>query len=100
ALDPVDCDMIAMCHIFEFEENGKRKQLKSFMVHEGADAKYTAMSATVGLPMALAVPYILDGKWENKGVIWPLDQEVFHPILNQLSELGVHFIEEENELAD
>jgi len=48
----------------------------------------------------LAVPYILDGKWENKGVIWPLDQEVYHPILNQLSELGVHFIEEENELED
>ncbi len=100
ALDPMDCDMIAMCHIFEFEENGKKKQLRSFMVHEGADAKYTAMSATVGLPMALAVPYILNDVWKSKGVIWPVDQEVYNPILNQLSELGVHFIEEEIELAN
>jgi saccharopine dehydrogenase-like NADP-dependent oxidoreductase len=100
ALDPMDRDMIAMCHIFEFVENGKSKKLMSFMVNEGTDAKHTAMSATVGLPMALSVPYILNGAWKNKGVLWPLHPEVFHPILNELSSLGVHFFEEEFEIND
>jgi saccharopine dehydrogenase (NADP+, L-glutamate forming) len=98
ALDPQDRDMIAMYHIFEFEEYGKSKKLISYMVNEGADAKHTAMSATVGLPMALSVPYILNGSWKNRGVLWPLYPEIFHPILNELSNLGVHFIEQEIEI--
>jgi len=98
ALDPMDRDMIAMCHIFEFEENGKRKKIVSHMIKEGDDAKRTAMSATVGLPMALSVPFILDGKWESKGVIWPLHPEIYQPILAELSNLGIHFIEQEFEL--
>ncbi len=98
ALDPQDRDMIAMCHIFEFEENGQSKKLMSFMVNEGQDAKHTAMSATVGLPMALSVPYILDGVWKNKGVVWPLHAEIYETILSALSELGVHFLEQEFEV--
>jgi saccharopine dehydrogenase-like NADP-dependent oxidoreductase len=98
ALDPKDRDMIAMCHLFEYELNQKKYRLQSSMVLEGDHSPYTAMSATVGLPMAIAVKHILLNKWKMRGVILPVHPEIYEPILEELGSHQIVFEEEIMEL--
>lgn len=93
-LAPQDRDMIVMVHQFEYKMEGKTYRLQSNMVQEGQDAVHTAMSATVGWPMAIAVKKILQGHWpELTGVHIPISPEVYNPILEELEELGLKFNE-------
>ena len=60
---------------------------------------YTAMSNTVGLPVAIAAKLILEGKITLRGVTLPIQPEVYVPILDELSELGIRFTEKEIRLS-
>ena len=92
-LQPEDKDMIVMYHKFGYELNGERKQIDSKMVSIGDDQTYTAMSKTVGLPLAMAAILILNGKIKTLGVQLPINKEVYEPILKELEEFGVIFNE-------
>lgn len=94
-LQPEDKDMIVMYHKFGYEWNGTRKQIDSKMVCLGDDQTYTAMSKTVGLPVAMAAIQILNGKIKTPGVQLPINKEVYEPILKELEEFGVIFNETE-----
>src|SRR5690606_10589145 len=61
-LQPDDKDMIVMYHKFGYEINGEKKQIDSKLVVLGENQTYTAMSKTVGLPVAIAALRILNGK--------------------------------------
>ncbi len=97
-LSPNDCDMLVMCHLFDYELEGKKYRLQSNMVMEGEDASNTAMSATVGLPMAMSVPYILNGIWEDRGVIIPVRRHIYQALLAELKTKGIEFHEQINEI--
>ena len=56
------------------------------------------MAKTVGFPLGVATKLLLQGKIEARGVVIPITPEFYEPILNELDELGFHFIEEEIEL--
>ncbi|MCC7521612.1 MAG: saccharopine dehydrogenase NADP-binding domain-containing protein [Flavobacteriaceae bacterium] len=94
-LKPEDKDMIVMLHKFGFELNGVKKQIESSMVVIGRDQVYTAMSDTVGLPVAMATLKILNKQITKPGVQIPINQEVYEPILEELKEYGVVFTEKE-----
>ncbi|HEX8269959.1 MAG TPA: saccharopine dehydrogenase C-terminal domain-containing protein [Flavobacterium sp.] len=94
-LQPDDKDMIVMYHKFGYEINGTQKQIDSKMVCIGDDQTYTAMAKTVGLPVAMATLQILNGNITKPGVQLPLSKEIYLPILKELEEFGVHFIEKE-----
>jgi saccharopine dehydrogenase-like NADP-dependent oxidoreductase len=94
-LQPREKDMIVMYHKFGYELNGNKLQIDSKMVCIGEDQKYTAMSKTVGLPVAMATLLILNGKIKTPGVQLPIREEVYLPILKELEEYGVVFKEEE-----
>lgn len=94
ALEPDDKDMIVMYHKFGYELNGEKKQIDSKMVCIGEDQTYTAMSKTVGLPVAIATLLILNGKITTPGVQLPIKKEVYEPILKELEEYGVIFNEQ------
>jgi len=94
-LDPADKDMLVMYHEFVFEINGIKKRITSHMVNIGEDHVYTSMSNTVGLPAAICAKMILNGTLLAKGVQLPIKPEVYNPILNELEDLGICFIEEE-----
>ncbi len=98
-LDHEDKDMIVMQHKFEYELNGQRKRITSSLVVEGTDNIHTAMSITVGVPVAIAVKMILTGHIKETGVKIPLNKEIYKPILKELEDYGIKFIEEE-ELVD
>ena len=96
-LDKDDKDMIIMQHRFEVAFGDKKKTILSTMAVEGTDQTHTAMSKTVGYPVAIACKLILAGQIKASGVKLPLDSVIYEPILKELTTLGIQFIEEELE---
>ncbi|MGB5237644.1 MAG: saccharopine dehydrogenase family protein [Flavobacteriaceae bacterium] len=88
-----DKDMIVMYHKFGYELKGEKYQLDSNMVVIGENRTHTAMSKTVGLPVAMAALQILNGKITTPGVQIPIHEEVYTPILQQLFDYGIIFHE-------
>lgn len=88
-------DMIVMYHKFGYELNGEKKQIDANMVVIGENRAYTAMSKTVGLPVAMATLQILNGKITTPGVQIPIQKEVYKPILEELKAHGIRFKEYE-----
>ena len=71
-LESGDKDMIVMQHLLEYNIDGQNKELKSSLVFKGIDDLNTAMSMTVGLPVAIASELILNDKISIKGVVVPI----------------------------
>jgi len=94
-LEADDKDMIVMQHQFDFEKEGIHKKRFSTMVCIGEDTKNTAMSLTVGLPLAMVARRILEGTYQDKGVQLPIHPEVYNPVLEELTSYGIRFLEEE-----
>lgn len=94
-IDDTDLDMIVMWHKFDFIENGRPKQIQSHMVAIGEDQVNTAMSKTVGLPMAIAAKMLLKGELKLTGTHIPTRAEIYEPVLAELQELGFDFQERE-----
>lgn len=99
SLEPEDKDMIVMQHVFQFiDRNDIKKQIKSSLVVFGDDQVNTAMAKTVGTPVAIATKLLLTNKINLKGVHIPTIKELYEPILDELKNYGIEFIEEEIEL--
>lgn len=64
------------------------------MIDYGVPNGETAMAKTVGLPAAMATELILDNKIHDRGVLRPISPDVYLPILDQLEEQGVRFVEQ------
>jgi len=94
-LNEDDKDMIVMWHKFNYMDNGHPKEIQSHMVAIGDDAVNTAMSKTVGLPLAITAKLILQGKIQTKGVSIPTKKEIYSPILKELESMGFEFSERE-----
>lgn len=94
-LDPGDRDMIVMQHQFDFMKEGIHKKRFSTMVYIGEDTRHTAMSMTVGLPLAMTARRILEGSFSGKGVQIPIHSEIYDPVLGELKEYDIRFVEEE-----
>jgi saccharopine dehydrogenase-like NADP-dependent oxidoreductase len=57
------------------------------------DAEHTAMSKTVGLPVAISARLLLEGKMKFDGVQLPISPDIYTPILKELDKNGVVFNE-------
>ena len=95
SLKEEDKDMIVMWHKFVYILHGEHKEINSHMVAIGEDQTYTAMSNTVGLPAAICAKMILNGTIQSKGVQLPIVKEIYTPILKELEEYNIRFIEKE-----
>ena len=91
---PDDRDLVVMWHRFEYELNGQMHEITSSLVLEGRDSTFTAMSDTVGWPMALAAEAILTGKFTRTGVEVPLHRDYYDVLMPGLESMGVQFKEE------
>ncbi|MBL1279890.1 MAG: saccharopine dehydrogenase NADP-binding domain-containing protein [Fluviicola sp.] len=94
-LDPEDKDMLVMWHKFNYLLNGKEHEITSHMINIGEDQVYTSMSNTVGLPAAICGKMILNDVIKAKGVTLPTNENIYLPILKELDEYGISFIEKE-----
>ena len=61
----------------------------SILVAYGEVGDNSAMSRTVGLPLAAAILRILDGKVHARGVMAPVESEIYLPVLDDLVEQGI-----------
>ncbi len=89
-----DKDMIVMQHQFEYIQNGEQKKLNSSLLVFGETARFTSMAKTVGLPVAIATKLILSGEIKSTGVKIPTTKDVYIPVLKELAENGINFIDE------
>lgn len=90
-----DKDQIVMWHRFVFMLHDQKKEIQASLVSTGDDATYTAMAKTVGLPLGIAAKLILQDKITSKGVVIPVIQEMYDPILKELGEMGIALEETE-----
>ena len=88
-----DRDMIVMVHKFGYTLNGKKFMLNSSMVLEGDDEFKTAMSKTVGMPIAFAVERLFNGDFSSRGIQIPVTPEFYVPLLHDLKNFGISFVE-------
>jgi saccharopine dehydrogenase-like NADP-dependent oxidoreductase len=97
ALLPCDKDMIVMLHEIGYEAGGKNSEIKSSLIVKGENSLHTAMAKTVGLPLGIAAKLILNGAIKQKGLQIPTSKEIYEPVLKELEQLGVRFIEARDE---
>ena len=90
-----DKDMIVMQHQFIYDIDGEEHELHSSFVLLGEDQTYTGMSKTVGLPVGIATKLILNGVIKSTGVRVPVSKDIYKPVLEELEQYGIRFIEEE-----
>jgi saccharopine dehydrogenase-like NADP-dependent oxidoreductase len=94
-LEPDDKDMIVMQHQFDFLRGREHIKRYATLVTIGQDSSHTAMSMTVGLPLAMTARRILEGQYTATGVRLPIDPALYNPVLEELEEYGIRFVEEE-----
>ena len=87
-----DKDMIVMQHDFEYQKNNRLLNKKSTLVVYG-DENFSAMSKTVGLPLAIATKLILENKINYYGVKIPDISMIYEPILKELEDYKINFNE-------
>jgi saccharopine dehydrogenase-like NADP-dependent oxidoreductase len=104
SLKPDDKDMVVMQHEFEYKltpnlslrgdgRRGEVKRITSSMVVIGDNQINTAMSKTVGLPLGISTKLILNEKIKLKGVCIPTVKEIYNPVLSELENFSIRFIE-------
>lgn len=88
-------DMILLQHELDVEWNdGKQQKLKSTLIAFGdAAGGETAMAKTVGYPLGIAAELVATKQISSKGVIGPVTPEIYNPILEQLRNRGLWFVE-------
>ena len=82
-----------MLHEFEYDVNGQRQSISSYLVVKGENSLDTAMAKTVGLPVAISAKMILQKKITLKGVVIPTVREVYEPVMQELEKFGMRFEE-------
>ncbi len=84
-----DKDMVILHTEVEYEHDRQKEKIVSSIIVYGKDSTNTAMSATVGLPLAIATNLVLDEKLKERGVMIPIYEDIYKPTLAKLAELGI-----------
>jgi saccharopine dehydrogenase (NADP+, L-glutamate forming) len=99
AYKPGERDLLIMQHEFVAQYADHREAITATMIDYGIPYGDTSMSRTVGLPAAIAVRLILQGKIDLTGVHVPVIPEIYEPVLAELRELGIGLTERTEALA-
>ena len=97
-LQPGDKDLVVMMHEIGYQANDTTYKATSNFLLKGEDDKHTAMSKTVGLPLAIAAKLILNGQLNLRGLHIPIIKEIYEPVLAELAQHGIAFHEERTEM--
>ena len=94
-LQPGEKDLVVMWHKFTYwdKNTDNPMQLTSSLVVTGENDIHTAMAKTVGLPLAVAVKLFLTGKINLTGMHIPTDRLIYEPVLAELEQQGIQFLE-------
>jgi len=87
-------DMLVLQHTFMAEFPDRREHITSTMIDFGIPGGDSSMNRTVGLPAAVGVRFILEGRFTQPGVIVPVMKEFYEPAIAELERLGIEFTEQ------
>jgi saccharopine dehydrogenase-like NADP-dependent oxidoreductase len=90
-----DKDFIVMWHRFQYESGGIQKEVQAYLTVTGDNEVNTAMAKTVGLPLAITAKLLLLGKIKSRGVVIPVEADIYEPVLQELAQHGVALVERE-----
>ena len=99
ALSDNDRDLVIMRHIFKIRnpKNNQEWEHTSTMVASGqskASGGHSIMGQTVGITCGIATRMVLTGKIKHQGVLSPIYEDIYNPILKELESIGIQMIEE------
>jgi len=94
-LEKEDKDWVLMQHCIKTVKGNKHKEYISTLSVKGENQLFTAMSKTVGLPLAMAAVLVFTGQWRKSGIYIPSDPSLYNLLLPQLEKEGITFDEEE-----
>ncbi|MCK5684555.1 saccharopine dehydrogenase NADP-binding domain-containing protein [bacterium] len=87
-------DLLVQYHKFIVHySDGKKEKITSTMINTGIPGGESAMSRTVGLPVAIAAKLIAEDKINHHGVIIPIYKEIYDPLLAELKTMNIKFEE-------
>lgn len=86
---PHEKDMIMLQHIFTIEKADGKRYTKKATLLDFATEKFSSMARTTGLPCAITVQLILDGKINRRGVLGPMYPDMNDLILEGLEKENV-----------
>jgi saccharopine dehydrogenase (NAD+, L-glutamate forming) len=90
-LNSKDKDLIVMYFNIKAEKEGMGITKSAEFCLQGLHSKDTALSKTVGMPLAAACKLLLENTIVKKGCFIPVDKEVYTPIFNYLIQEGFEF---------
>ena len=96
---PEERDMLIMQHEFVARYSGRTEKTTSTLIDYGIPNGDSSMSRLVGLPAAIATKLILQRKIDLVGVQVPVVSEIYEPVLEELSQMGVSFTEKTEEVS-
>lgn len=90
-LKKTDSDCVVMTIILEaiYGKTQVHEDLRFQMIINGDKGGLSAMSKTVGYPIAIASKLILDGKITRPGVIGPFTSDVYGPMYDELVRMNL-----------
>jgi saccharopine dehydrogenase (NADP+, L-glutamate forming) len=98
-LQTQDRDLVVMQHLFEYTLDGRNMRISSSLHVEGENNVKTAMGKTVGIPLAITLKNLLLGQCSKKGLILPVIEEIYTPVLMELErDFSIRFEEIETEV--
>lgn len=91
---PFEKDCIILRHNVEIQWPDNKKELRQInLVVYGDVNGYSAMAKTVGYPTAIATKMVLEGEIQKKGMIVPMTQDIYKPMLKRLKQEGIVSVE-------
>jgi saccharopine dehydrogenase (NADP+, L-glutamate forming) len=82
-----------MKHEIGWSHGDLKNTIHSSLVVKGENHLRTAMAKTVGLPLGIAARNILNGRIKLTGLHIPVSKEIYEPVLKELEQYGVVFVE-------
>ena len=82
---PQERDFVFLQHRFGIRHADGREEMRASTLVEYGDPKgWSAMAKLVGVPCALAVQMVLDGRIREKGILAPMKEELCAPLREEL----------------
>ncbi len=96
-----ESDMVVLQHKFVITKaSGEEYFISSTLKVIGDPNGYSAMSKTVGYPVAIASQLILDGAFKKAGLQLPVSKELYQPMLKCLKDEGIDCVEKEYTIGE
>lgn len=94
-----DKDLILMFHEFIYKLDGQKRRTTCSLVLKGDNKQQTAIAKLIGLPMGILVRMLMEDKITSKGVHIPVMKDIYEPVLEELEQYGLRFVEQDEAIS-